>query len=162
MKKCLSLASSIFVIAFAFAAHAADQPIIVKINGPGYTSAEWVRVERCEVYADHATITKQFGAPENEKPVVFSRMEALQLAGGLTALLARAAKEPLQSKPNNLCDAPETRVYSPVRARGEKETVLFSSGGCGAPRLLREGPAADALRGIINTYCPKTFDYDNN
>ena len=69
--------------------------------------------------------------------------------------LERALKEKIEEKENGLCDAPGTSIKMGVE-------LLFATGGCGSPRKDRVGPFSTALKNVVNTYCPNTYDYVGN
>jgi hypothetical protein len=136
-------------------AFSAPQALITKSNATGFTLPEYTRFETCEVFSHHIVITQRFGSSE-ELGFTKREMRPIRLDKGFQKVLDRAASEELVTNDNFLCDAPSTTV----QFRGEPEAqVLFASGGCGSPRLERQGPAARMLRELIDQYCPTTNDY---
>lgn len=136
-------------------AFSGPQALITKSNGTGFTLPEYTRYETCEVFRNQVVITQRFGFAEE---LGFTKREVrrISLEGAIEKVIETAAQEELQKKDNFLCDAPSTSVSF----RGTPEPlVLFSSGGCGSPRLERQGPASLMLRELIDQYCPRTNDF---
>jgi hypothetical protein len=136
-------------------AFSAPQALVIKSNATGFTLPEYTRFETCEVFSQQVVITQRFGSTED---LSFTKREVrpIRLDKGFQKVLEAAATEELLKNDNFLCDAPSTTV----QIRGEPEAlVLFSSGGCGSPRLERQGPAARMLRELMDQYCPITHDY---
>jgi hypothetical protein len=153
--KSRSLLALTALITAAPLAIAAPQPLITKTNGPGYTLPEYMRFETCEVFLDQVVITQRFGYPEQ---LGFTKREVrpITLDKAIHNVLNVASQEELIKNDNLLCDAPSTSITF----RGNPEPfVLFSSGGCGSPRLDRQGPATQMLRELVDQYCPVTHDY---
>lgn len=156
MTKSIMALAILALPAFA-AAVPAPAPLIVKSSGGGYTPPEWQRYESCQLYRDHVVITKAYGLA-NGSSVKLSHEVKITLDAGIDTLLASASKEKEVRSPNGLCDAPATMVTMHLAA-SKKEIQLFHTGGCGSDRIEREGPASSALRGMIDQFCPETYDY---
>lgn len=122
------------------------EPLVVKGNDPGYVDPEFAVVERCEVFSDSVVISRRFG---HSKAIVTTEKREVKRTGDMQALITAAEKEKLDSKPNNLCDGPATFVQA-------GSAVLYFTGGCGSPRLERQGSAAYVLRAMADAYCPVT------
>lgn len=135
-----------------------DGPLVVKTNGSGYVSPEYWQSEKCEVFLDKVVITKQFGIDEG---FMATETRQLTLTDSIRTTITKAAAAQLTSKDNGLCDAPSTSVvaYKADASGNAKAVELFSTGGCGSPRLERQGGAAWALRKLVDSYCPTTHDY---
>jgi len=134
---------------------AAPSAIITKHSGGGFMMPDHAGFERCEVFADKVVITHQYGM---QSPTALALVEErkVSLTGDYYLVIEEAKKEPVTEKENMLCDGPS----SDIRAGGEADGVLlFTTGGCGSPRKERQGVNANKLRGIVDIYCPKTFDF---
>ncbi|SMF63155.1 hypothetical protein [Pseudobacteriovorax antillogorgiicola] len=137
---------------------AVGQALITKSNDSGYTLPEYVRNETCSVFTNRVVITKRYGG-FNDKSFVTREVKRLNVSEGIRNILSLSQEEMLNKKPNLLCDAPTTRISMSVNG---SDQILFASGGCGSPRLERTGPATQMLVDLVNTYCPKTFDFGAN
>jgi hypothetical protein len=135
-------------------AFASNDALVTKSSYPGYTSPDWVRTERCEVYLDKVVITRNFGY-SGESGFTATETRPVTITPSILAVIERAKTEELKETPNGLCDGPGTGVSS-------GELVLFSTGGCGSPRLERNGGGSRMLRDLADTYCPKTYDFDGS
>ncbi len=131
-------------------------PIVTKTNSSGFTMADFIRNETCELYADRVVITKSYGL---DHTITETRM--IDLAGDIMALLQEAADDELTQSPNFLCDAPGTLITA-GEGRLPEAITLFSSGGCGQMKEKREGGASARLKDMILTYCPtvNSFGFD--
>jgi hypothetical protein len=136
-------------------AFSAPQPLITKSNATGFTLPEYTRYETCEVYMNQVVITQRFGYAEE---LGFTKREVrpITLDKGIQNVIAVASKEELLKKDNYLCDAPSTSISF---SGNPEPLALFSSGGCGSPRLDRQGPASLMLKELVDQYCPVTHDY---
>jgi hypothetical protein len=119
------------------------QPLVVKVNHPGYVLPQHRRTEICELYQDHIDITvrTEEGSTTERRPV--------EIRSDLAALVSAARTADITSTENFLCDGPSTAIYL-----ADDEATLYSTGGCGSPRRERQGQAAAALIDIIVAYCP--------
>ncbi|MDZ4662016.1 MAG: hypothetical protein SGJ18_10410 [Pseudomonadota bacterium] len=142
----------LFVLAGA-TAFAEAEPLLAKYSGGGFTPPEWVRLEVCEVYSDRVVVTKTYGS--GETAFELKEEKKISLSDGIHVALKNALKEKVEEKENGLCDAPVTHIRFGA-------AVLFSTGACGTPRKDRVGPYSSALKDVVNTYCPKTFDHMGN
>jgi len=130
-------------------------PLIVKNNSMGFTPAENVRSESCEVFTNQVVIIKRFG---NNNQVV--QKIAIKLSPSVLDVIAKAANDKIELKDNYLCDGPSTTIYANLGDGSEAQQVsLFSTGGCGSPRSSRAGSSARILVDIVKTYCPQVYDY---
>jgi hypothetical protein len=145
------------LVGLCLASAAGADPLIVKSNFSGYTPAELVRTERCEVHADKVRIVSDFGAAE-ELSFQLTEDTPITLSAGIANVLRAAGNETLESTPDYVCDAPSTIVEAfPGGANGP--LVLFTSGGCGTARQLRKGAATQMLLDLVNKFCPTTNDF---
>jgi hypothetical protein len=127
-------------------------PFITKTNHSGFVHPDFQRAETCEVFENKIHIRKLFGQKmvlDQEIPVKISKLENLVNA---------ALSEPVVKKDSQICDAPETDTIA-TKLNG-KTFTLFSTGACGNPSQLRDGPASQALRDLVDTYCPLTHVID--
>lgn len=133
-------------------------PIIEKSSGGGFTPPEWSQFETCQIFQNKVVITKSFAGGE----LVTKEVRSLSVSGtgSLLGVVAKASLEALESRENGLCDAPTTQITASLIAPNDtiEKVVLFSSGGCGTPRLERNGAYASALKEVVNSYCAKTMD----
>ncbi len=127
-------------------------PILVKINYPGYQPPETIRSERCEVHSDKVVIVKNYGFS-------FQTVEerAIAIKGDLNSVLAKSLLEPSEKTPGMICDVPSTRITAVSEG---KEFTLFLTAGCGSEGIKREGYFTGMLVDLVDTYCPKTFSYE--
>ncbi len=136
-------------------AFSAPQALITKTNGTGFTLPEYTRFESCEVFMNKVVVTQRFGYPDQ---LGFTKREVrpITLDASIRKVIEAAQSEDVTKDDNFLCDAPSTTV----QFSGNPEPLtLFSSGGCGSPRLDREGPASQMLKELVNQYCPVTYDF---
>jgi len=150
--------NSIIAYALGLAATCAlaqEPALITKTNSTGFTMPEYARSETCEVFQNKVVITTRFGAFD-ENSVTNQEVRRIQLSASIYNVLKKAAAEPLTSSDNYLCDGPSTSINS--RHSG-KSTVLFTTGGCGSPRLDRSGASARILIDLVSSYCPVTHDF---
>ncbi|MCX6125309.1 MAG: hypothetical protein NTV34_11280 [Proteobacteria bacterium] len=149
---CSALASSA-----AFSATAVKTPIIVSSSGGGHMPREWSFYKTCEVFADKIVVTSRFASGE----IITKEEHPISIAGTtkLAAIILKAETEGVDSTENSMCDGPTSGIYgNKIAQNGSVEQVtLFSSGGCGSPRLERSGPYAFILKNIIGTYCPEAI-----
>jgi hypothetical protein len=131
----------------------ADSAIVRKINSSGYTPAQWVRTESCEVFRDKVVISKNFGA--SPAGVTLRQELPVSVGGEVDQIISNAKAEKEKHSPNMLCDGPSTTVETFDK---KASILLFTTGGCGSDRVMREGPASGTLREIADQYCPKTYD----
>jgi hypothetical protein len=131
----------------------ADSAIVRKSNSSGYTAAQWVRTEACEVFRDKVVISKNFGF--SPAGVTLRQELPVAISGDVDQVIRNAKAEKEKHDPNMLCDGPSTTVETFDK---KASITLFSTGGCGSDRVMREGPASSALREIADQYCPKTYD----
>lgn len=122
------------------------EALVTKINHPGYVMPDHAIVEKCEIFQDSVVISRAFGGND---PVVTVEKRDVKGSGNIKALIQAADKAKLEQKDNGLCDGPATGVKA-------GSVVLYSTGGCGSPRLERSGGASFLLRSMIDTYCPVT------
>lgn len=123
-----------------------SEALVTKVNHPGFVNPDYSVVEKCEVFQDSVVISRAFGG---NKPVVTVEKRDVKGSGDVQALIKAAEKEKLESQDNGLCDGPATGIKAGA-------VVLYSTGGCGSPRLERSGGAAFLLKSMVNTYCPIT------
>lgn len=154
MKFLTAFAISIFSMSVCFADL---QPFLVKVNSSGYTPPEWSRVETCRIYREGVTIQVVYGRDENR--LVATRSVSAIFSQKVDEWLEQASREELTESDNFMCDGPSTSIRAQLPPADSTETFeLFSTGGCGSPRKIRQGPASTALREIADTFCPTTYN----
>ena len=148
------LASLIAVAISAPAVARSNGAFVVKQSYAGFVAPDYIRNEKCELYADHVVITKDFG-PDNS----LVERRAITLTGDVGALIERATGETVTSTPNLICDGPSTTILTYRGGDGDTPTgpTLFQTGGCGTPTEKRDGGASQILTAIIDNYCPTTY-----
>jgi len=124
-------------------------PILVKSNSPGYVLPDFSFSEKCSLYADRVEIEYRM----SESTV--TEVRNLKGAKSLEVLVTRAASDKLRYEENLLCDGPTTEVFGFSRNASTK-VVLYSTGGCGTPKAIREGGAAYQLMRLVENYCART------
>ncbi|NBV50786.1 hypothetical protein EBR78_06165 [bacterium] len=124
-------------------------PILVKSNSPGYVLPDFSFGEKCSLYADRVEI--EYRMSES----IVKEVRSLKGAKSLELLVSRAATDKLRYEDNLLCDGPSTEVVGYSRNTTNK-VVVYSTGGCGTPKAIREGGAAYQLMRLIENYCAKT------
>jgi hypothetical protein len=137
------------MIVLATPAIAATPPLIVKHSQSGFTPPEYRREETCEVYANRVVIVREYGSGDGS----FEQREvrAISLSRGVNAALRKALAEPLEETGGNVCDGPTVQItIGPLAG----ERFLLSTGGCGQPDVERQGAFSDALRKVVESYCP--------
>ncbi len=125
------------------------KPLLTKSSGGGFTHPDYVRYEGCELYADRVVITKRYGS---ESGFELKEERKITLSGDIDVTIKKAFNEKIEEKENGLCDGPVTSIRM-------GEQLLYTTGGCGSPRKDRVGPFSLALKDVISTYCPNTYDF---
>ncbi len=130
-----------------------ELPLITKSSGSGFVMFDFIRNETCEVFADRVVVNKSFGG------LTVVETHLINLVGDIQAVLSSAKADELTETDNFLCDAPGTFISANLNG---EEVVLFSSGGCGSPKQVRNGSASQLLADLVTSYCPKTHDFGFN
>jgi hypothetical protein len=138
---------------FSSVAHAVELPILVKTNESGYVPDEYMLKETCRVFSDRVEIERRLST------AVITESRPITGGASLMDLVVKASKETLSAQDNQICDLPSTRIVAFTNGVGaDHQVLLFETGGCGAPKQIREGGSAHLLREFIAGYCPKTND----
>lgn len=145
------------LLALTFSAFAADDFILLKSSGGGMIIQEYARSQSCKLYKAQGESEYTMVVEEQYGPARTKERIKLTITG-LNELISNSANEPLARRPNYLCDAPETTY---IAVSNNERVELFQSGGCGAPRLDRNGPFSGHIKAILDRYCPITHDYGN-
>ena len=140
----------------AASANASAALLVTKSSGGGYVPPEWMRSESCELHTDKVVITTYVGVGDGQS-VSMVREEKVTLKGDVAILVANAGQEKEVRSPNNLCNAPSTVITGHIQ--NDRGFSLFETGGCGSERIERQGPASNALRMLVDKFCPTTYDY---
>lgn len=146
------LALSILALSFT---SIAETPLIAKFNSPGYVHPDHARYESCQIFGDRIVKTVKAA---NQEPVTELFTHELSETE-LVQLIASAKAETLTEKDNYLCDAPSTAILATESDQEALGMVLFVSGGCGSPRLLKSGSSSQKLMDLASRHCPETFDF---
>ncbi|WP_141735148.1 hypothetical protein [Oligoflexus tunisiensis] len=136
-------------------AFAQEAALITKTNATGYTAPEHVRLETCELFLDKVIITNQYGA-DADSTVTSREVRNVTFSESIFNILEQAGAETLSSSNNYVCDGPTTSISS---HHAGTDLVLFETGGCGSPRLERQGAASLILLDMITAYCPTVHDF---
>jgi hypothetical protein len=145
---------------FSNMAYALKQiPLIEKISGGGFMPPEYMRSEKCEVFADRVVRNKSFGVNADHFITLHEEFP-IHLGGDLNLLISLAAQEPEKRGTDQICDAPSTQIVAhQVGAKaGDQGFVIFSSADCGTTSIKRDGPHSAALTEIVDMYCPQTWN----
>jgi hypothetical protein len=126
-------------------------PFLLKVSGTGFVHPDWARSEKCEVFNDHVLMTRSY-ARESLQYIFPYRSE-----NAVLDLIGKAMEEEVEQEPNYMCDGPATYIKATVQKDGvDQDLVLYSTGGCGSPKIMRQGPNTSALIDIESTFCPTT------
>lgn len=127
-------------------------PFLIKSSGSGFVHPNWSRSEKCEVFNDHVLMTRTY-ARESLEYIFPYQAEA----GTVLEMIEKAMGEKVIQEPNYLCDGPATYIKATFQKDGvDQDLVLYSTGGCGSPKIVRQGPFSSALIDIASTFCPTT------
>jgi hypothetical protein len=159
----LALIGIIFML-FAFfstLSHANERPLLGKYNYPGMLpeDADYM-IEQCEAFVNGHIIKSTIHVHNRNKEVGTETFPLPVPVEQLREWIKITAHEQMMMSPNYLCDGPSTvmSAYGP-KDMGEKGVLtLFSTGGCGVKRIMREGPASRKLQEILDLHCPLTID----
>ena len=132
-------------------AFAAKAPALMKAYGNGHVSPDFRRHSSCTVYSDRVVIQKTLGF-SNGAPIQLTQTIPVKLNAEFSRAMSTASGEPVEQKPNPICDLPGTSLYAQVTESGPA-FAIDSTGGCGSPAVKRIGRAAQALREISDAYC---------
>ncbi|MFP5386162.1 MAG: hypothetical protein ACLGHN_08795 [Bacteriovoracia bacterium] len=126
-------------------------PILIKTNSAGFAPLPYARSEKCEVFQTHVLMTRTYGLRSIEYNFPMKAGDVIH------ELVEEASQEQFALEDNYMCDAPATTVKARLQKDGvEKDILIYSTGGCGAPKKYRQGPASYSLMDIASTFCPKT------
>lgn len=128
------------------------QAYITKSSFTGFGPIEWARSERCEVFDTEVILTRNYGKTTVNYQFPFSSDDSLN------ELIELARHERLKLEDNYMCDGPSTVIRARFVMEGAEaeEIILYSTGGCGSPKKVRQGPYSSALMDIASTFCPTT------
>lgn len=126
-------------------------PFLVKTNSPGFMPAAWAKSDKCEVFQNQIIQTRFYNKRE------FIYVHPMQTEVSLAEMIHEAMDEQIVLEDNYMCDGPSTTVKATVNKDGQDhEVILYSTGGCGSPKKVRQGPVSYALMDIASTFCPTT------
>lgn len=147
------LGSSFFLMTalslVSFGQNGNQRPLLVKINEPGYVIEDYYFGETCKLYRDRVEIEYRM------RGHTLKEVKRLSGASGIGQLVQKAQQEKILETENFLCDGPSTTLNG--MDKSGQEVLLYSTGGCGAPKKVREGGAAFALAQLMTQYCLKTY-----
>lgn len=126
-------------------------PFLIKSSGSGFVHPNWARSEKCEVFDSHILMTRTYARESLEYIFPYKTESSIE------EMIENALQEKVVQEPNYLCDGPSTFVKAQFQKDGvERDLVLYSTGGCGSPKITRQGPFSSALIDIASTFCPTT------
>lgn len=120
-------------------------PLLVKISNTGFVPPQWARSEKCEVGESTIILTRTYAAKKIQYQFPYETE-----AGTIEGMIEKARHEKLVFQDNHLCDGPSTVI------KAGDDLLLYSTGGCGSPKKMRQGPYSLALQDIASTFCPTT------
>lgn len=120
-------------------------PLLIKVSNTGFVPPEWARSERCEVGESKVILTRTYSFKKIQYQFPFETEE-----NTIEDMIEKARHEKLVFQDNHLCDGPSTLI------KAGDDLLLYSTGGCGSPKKIRQGPYSLALRDIASTFCPTT------
>ena len=129
---------------------------MIKSSGGGFVSPEYINSETCSLFTDRVVISKNFGSARGGNAMSFERTLPAKLSGDMVKILQLASAEKTTETPNGLCDGPATHIAAQIPGSAEP-IVLYSTGGCGNPKIQRQGANSRNLMTIINEFCQKTY-----
>lgn len=100
--------------------------------------------ETCRLYQDRVEVEYRLAGQ------VINEVRKISGASLIEKLISQAEQENITENPNMICDGPSTTVI------GLEKVLLYSTGGCGTPKQIREGGAAFTLMTLVGKYCPET------
>lgn len=121
-------------------------PLLIKASNTGFTPPQWARSEKCEVGQSEIILTRTYAHKTIHYQFPYHTEE-----GTIEEMIEKARHEKIFFQDNNLCDGPSTVIKT-----GD-DLLLYSTGGCGSPKKIRQGPYSLALRDIASTFCPTTY-----
>ena len=121
-----------------------DQPLLTKGTFSGFVMNGFQRPQICDVYADKVVITKGYGLISVKETV------AIEIEGDIQSIIDAASEEQLTEEGAAACDGPSTHISA-------GNTVLYSTGGCGSKKQVRDGVNTKALIDMVGAYCPRTI-----
>lgn len=132
-----------------------SNPIITKSNSTGFTLIDFVRTETCNVYRNRVEIISTYGGEPGRS---YKTKETIRFRAskGIYDVLAGAVQEELVSSMFSVCDGPSTIITANYLG---VDYTLFSTAGCGSPRLERVGNLSRILVNTVDKYCPVTHDF---
>lgn len=136
--------------------HANERPLLGKYNYPGYVMDEHYHATSCELFASgHVIRTTTKGSA---RVATYETMKIELSMETVRSLMLQAVSEEMEETDNYLCDAPSTAMIAYVEKNVSPDGIhtLYSTGGCGSPRLRTVGPASKKLFALLAKYCPTT------
>lgn len=160
MKIAFLSSAALLIVLFSSFSHANNErPILGKYNYPGYVMKEHFLSTACEVFSSgHMIKTTSRGTPEGE---IVSESETMKMEMSMDEvreLITSAMNEKIEVTENWLCDGPSTEMIAYVTKEVSPEGMqrLYSTGGCGNPRIRTVGKASKKLFEMLAIYCPLT------
>ena len=120
-------------------------PLLIKVSNTGFVPPEWARSEKCEVGESQIILTRTYSFKSIQYQFPYETEE-----NTIEDMIEKARHERLVIQDNHLCDGPSTVI------KAVDDLLLYSTGGCGSPKKIRQGPYSLALRDIASTFCPTT------
>lgn len=125
--------------------------LVTQVSASGYVMPDWRRAERCEIFLDKVVIARTLGGEEADGGFTVVEEHAITISTGIHKIIERAATEPAASTPNGICDGPSKEITAGAAL---SPLTLFATGGCGSPRIERQGGASSMLLELVRRFCP--------
>lgn len=130
----------------------AETPIVTKISVTGANaSAEDANGQQCDLFSDKMRVTLTYGLSDGTSTSVTQDVP-LTLQRNFMDMVKEVANGKLESQTNESCGFPTTTITL------SDGTTIFDTGGCGKPRLFRDGGASRHVMELMAIYCSKTFN----
>lgn len=160
MKIAFLSVTALLIVLFSSFTHAENErPILGKYNYPGYVMKQHYYATECEVFSrGHVIKSITKGTPEGDMVTIQETMTLEMGMDEVRALILDAISEKTEETDNYMCDGPSTEMIAYVSKELSPEGMqrLYSTGGCGSPRIRKIGPASKRLFGLLAKYCPRT------
>ncbi len=160
MKLAFLSTAALLIVLFSSFTHANNErPILGKYNYPGYVLKQHYHATECEIFASGYMVkTISRGTPEGEIVSTSESMKMEMSAEEIRQLISLAVNEKTEVTENWLCDGPSTEMIAYVSKELSPEGMerLYSTGGCGSPRIRTVGEASKKLFEMLSLHCPIT------
>lgn len=160
MKIAFLSVTALLIVLFSSFTHAENErPILGKYNHPGYVMREHYYGTACEVFrGGHVIKSISKGTPAGEIVTTQETMDLGMDMAEVRTLITEALTEKTEETDNYLCDGPSTMMIAYVEKHISPEGMqtLYSTGGCGSPRIRTVGASSKKLFHLLAKFCPTT------